>query len=160
MQAYLFTLVDTRWKNAGQRLVVVIACTCNEVGDLCFAFKVEPVIRTTVCPSRAVVNAGLWLDDPDVDAITRLCNDIVATEYDAACAALCAAYRLPALTVLSRYTRDSSYVMANGTWCPFNSQNTALHRDLIPAYVLSPLIGRMDDIWARCIPHSSSASSL
>jgi hypothetical protein len=39
--------------------------------------------------------------------------------------------------------------MANGTWCPFNSQNTALHRDLIPAYVLSPLIGRMDDIWAR-----------
>ena len=40
--------------------------------------------------------------------------------------------------------------MANGTWCPFNSQNTALHRDLIPAYVLSPLIGRMDDIWARC----------
>jgi len=51
-----------------------------------------------------------------------------------------------------RYTRDSSYVMANGTWCPFNSQNTALHRDLIPAYVLSPLIGRMDDIWARCVP--------
>jgi hypothetical protein len=42
--------------------------------------KVEPVIRTTASPSRAVVNAGLWLDDPDVDAITRLCNDIVATE--------------------------------------------------------------------------------
>jgi hypothetical protein len=42
--------------------------------------------------------------------------------------------------------------MANGTWCPFNSQNTALHRDLIPAYVLSPLIGRMDDIWARYFP--------
>ncbi len=29
--------------------------------------------------------------------------------------------------------------MANGTWCPFNRQNTALHRDLIPAYVPSPL---------------------
>lgn len=91
--------------------------------------KVEPVIRTCASPSRAVVNAGLWLDDPDVDAITRLCNDIVATEY----------------------TRDSSYVMANGTWCPFNSQNTAFHRDLIPAYVLSPLIGRMDDIWASYV---------
>lgn len=107
---------------------------------------------------RAVVNAGLWLDDPDVDAITRLCNDIVATEFDARPACFCAVHCLLALTFWSRYTRDSSYVMANGTWCPFNSQNTALHRDLIPAYVLSPLIGRMDDIWARYIPPVSSCS--
>ena len=28
-----------------------------------------------------VVNGGLWLDDPDVDAITRLCNDISAVRY-------------------------------------------------------------------------------
>jgi hypothetical protein len=56
---------------------------------------------------------------------------------------------------MNRYTRESSYVMANGTWCPFNSQNTALHRDLIPAYVLSPLIGRMDDIWARHVPRAA-----
>jgi len=42
--------------------------------------QVEPVIRTALPPTRAIVNAGLWLDDPDVDAITRLCNDIVATE--------------------------------------------------------------------------------
>jgi hypothetical protein len=46
-------------------------------------FQVEPVIRTSPAPTRAIVNAGLWLDDPDVDAITRLCNDIVATECDA-----------------------------------------------------------------------------
>jgi hypothetical protein len=57
---------------------------------------------------------------------------------------------------MNRYTRESSYVMANGTWCPFNSQNTAFHRDLIPAYVLSPLIGRMDDIWARHVQLASA----
>ena len=35
-----------------------------------------------------------------------------------------------------------------GTWCPFNSQNTAFARKTIPAYFLSPNIGRYDDIWA------------
>jgi hypothetical protein len=50
---------------------------------LCPLCQIEPVIRTSFSPVRAVVNAGLWLDDPDVDAITRLCNDIVATEFDA-----------------------------------------------------------------------------
>ena len=30
---------------------------------------------------------------------------------------------------------------------PFNSQNTFIHRDLIPEYLMIPHIGRMDDIW-------------
>ena len=38
-----------------------------------------------------------------------------------------------------------------GTWSPFNSQNTALHRDVIPAYFLSPRTGRYDDIWASYV---------
>jgi len=121
--------------------------------------QVEPVIRTAPPPTRAIVNAGLWLDDPDVDAITRLCNDIVTTECHSRPAFFfCNLHCLLVLMGRQRYTRDSSYVMANGTWCPFNSQNTALHRDLIPAYVLSPLIGRMDDIWARFNPRISSCA--
>ena len=86
----------------------------------------KPFNRTEKQKRKIIVNAGLWLDDPDVDAITRLTNDISAV----------------------RYTKEESFTMAKGTWCPFNSQNTAMARDIIPAYCLSPNIGRYDDIWA------------
>uniref|UniRef100_A0A6U4M738 Uncharacterized protein n=1 Tax=Hemiselmis andersenii TaxID=464988 RepID=A0A6U4M738_HEMAN len=85
-----------------------------------------PFYKSSTASRRVLVNAGLWLDDPDVDAITRLCNSISAVEY----------------------TRETSFAMAKGTWCPFNSQNTAISRELIPAYCLSPRVGRYDDIWA------------
>lgn len=90
----------------------------------------RPFFRSETQKRKIVVNAGLWLDDPDVDAITRLTNDISAV----------------------RYTKDESFTMQKGTWCPFNSQNTALAREIIPAYCLSPNIGRYDDIWAGSPP--------
>ena len=34
---------------------------------------------------------------------------------------------------------------------PFNSQNTFLHRDVIPYYTVLPHAGRMDDIWGAYI---------
>jgi hypothetical protein len=34
---------------------------------------------------------------------------------------------------------------------PFNSQNTILHRDVLPYYFMFPFIGRMDDIWGAYI---------
>ena len=76
-------------------------------------------------PLKVVVQAGLWLDDPDVDAITRLTNDIKAI----------------------RYRRTKDFALAPGTWSPFNSQNTALAREVIPAYFVSWTVGRHDDIW-------------
>lgn len=78
---------------------------------------------------KIVVNGGLWLGDPDIDAVTRLAAPIDATEY------VC----------------EGNFALAVGTWCPFNSQNTALARDVIPAYFLSPHVGRFDDIWASYI---------
>ncbi|MFF8451802.1 hypothetical protein ACF06Q_29520 [Streptomyces leeuwenhoekii] len=57
------------------------------------------------------VNAGLWLDDPDVDAVTRLAVRPQVTAYS-----------------------GEAVVMARDTWCPVNSQNTAVHRDALPAY--------------------------
>lgn len=80
---------------------------------------------------RVVVNAGLWLDDPDVDALARL--------YFPVCA-----------TGTSEHYRDR-LALAPGTWAPFNSQNTALVRDAIPAYLLFPHVGRYDDIWASYV---------
>jgi hypothetical protein len=75
---------------------------------------------------RIVVNAGLWLDDPDVDAVTRLACPVRVTGFP----------------------RGRSLALAPGTWSPFDSQNTALAREVLPAYFLSPRIGRYDDIWA------------
>ena len=57
------------------------------------------------------INAGLWLDDPDVDALTRLTLAPRAVAADLAPVVLDAA-----------------------TWSPVNSQNTALLRAAIPAY--------------------------
>jgi hypothetical protein len=81
--------------------------------------------------ARAVVNAGLWLEDPDVDAIARLYLPVNATGP-------------------SEHYRPR-LALAPGTWAPFNSQNTALLRELLPAYLLFPKIGRYDDIWASYV---------
>jgi hypothetical protein len=77
---------------------------------------------------RPVANAGLWLGDPDVDAIERL-------------------YWTNSPTEATAYTGRRPIALAEGTWSPFNSQNTAVRRDAIPAYFLSPLVGRFSDIW-------------
>lgn len=69
------------------------------------------------------VQADLWNGAPDVDAICRIV-------YQPECM----------FTYQGKYT---SNVMM-----PFNSQNTFIHRKVIPDYFLYPQIGRMDDIWA------------
>ena len=80
---------------------------------------------------RVVVNAGLWFDDPDVDALTRLFYPIEVRK-------------------VSKFFKDKSSPSFNN-YSPFNSQNTAILRELIPAYFLFPYIGRYDDIWASYI---------
>jgi hypothetical protein len=57
------------------------------------------------------MNAGLWLGDPDLDAITWL-----------------------ALPVQAKSFLGQSMLLGQDTWAPINSQNTSLHRDLIIAY--------------------------
>ena len=78
---------------------------------------------------RVAVNAGLWLGDPDIDATTRLSAPVTATGYG----------------------RAENFFVAAGAWAPFNSQNTALDRRALPAYFLSPGVGRYDDILASFI---------
>ena len=75
------------------------------------------------------VVAGLWLGDPDIDAATRLAHPIKVT----------------------RYRLDHNFFLAPGARAPFNSQNTALARAVLPAYFMSPHIGRFDDIFASFI---------
>jgi hypothetical protein len=93
------------------------------------------------------VNAGLWIDDPDVDAVTRL-----------------------ALRPFCDSADDANLILAPGTWSPINTQNTALHRDAIPTYyyvrmgfpVKGMLIDRFGDIWSgyflqACAQHLGEA---
>ena len=86
---------------------------------------------------KVMVNIGLWLDDPDVDTITRMEEPF---------------------TVTSVKEPKRCFAVAPGTLLPFNSQNTAFHRDILPLMYLitlpsgcEPLRGnnnfRYDDIW-------------
>ncbi|MCZ7646873.1 MAG: hypothetical protein M5U26_16550 [Planctomycetota bacterium] len=93
----------------------------------------EKIAREKV---RVLVNAGLWLKNPDVDATANIEEPLnVVRVADVDGSARCA--------------------LAHGTWCPFNSQNTALVRELLPAMYLVVMldwlrgykIGRLDDIW-------------
>jgi len=81
---------------------------------------------------NVVVNAGFWFGDPDIDALTRIYY-----------------FNKPIEAVA--YERGGHFALAHGTWSPFNSQNTSLAREIIPAYFLSPYIGRYDDIWAAYV---------
>lgn len=76
-----------------------------------FARHQEPRTRTATSLAKVMINAGLWLRDPDVDAITWL-----------------------ALRPFVRGFRNEAFVLDASTWCPVNSQNTALRRELIPSY--------------------------
>ena len=80
---------------------------------------------------KIVVNAGLWLDNPDIDAITRLERELYVEDYKGG--------------------HPHHFALAPGTWSPFDCQNTALAREVIPAYFLSPCIGRHSDILASYV---------
>ncbi|MGV9721996.1 hypothetical protein [Nocardia beijingensis] len=60
---------------------------------------------------RIAVNAGLWLGDPDVDAITRVAQAPVSTALN-----------------------GRTVVLGPNTWAPVNSQNTAIAHRAVPAY--------------------------
>ena len=79
------------------------------------------------------INAGLWLASPDVDATTWLNGSVKGVEY----------------------IGPDNFVLSNTTWCPVNTQNTSIIRELIPYYFCVPMgfdvpggiIHRYGDIW-------------
>lgn len=73
--------------------------------------------------------AGLWLGDPDVDAITRLHRPVEASAYN-----------------FSAF--PNQFALDIGTWSPINTQNTSYLAKLIPAAFVSPFAGRYDDIFS------------
>lgn len=74
-----------------------------------------------------LVQANLWDGDPDIDAMARLTHRPLVDYQE----------------ITSPYGSEQI--------APFNSQNTLLHRSVIPYYAVLPFVGRMDDIWGSYI---------
>jgi hypothetical protein len=92
--------------------------------------KHEPVYAP-VTGQRVGVAAGICLGDPDIDATTRL--------------ALAPDVHQVSLLLEAGLTVNPS------TWTVFNSQNTAILREFMPAWGMWPFCGRMDDIFASLL---------
>jgi len=95
---------------------------------------VAPQVATATV--RPVVNAGLWLESPDVDATANIEEPI-------------------RVVGMEPVAGERTCALAAGTWCPFNSQNTAFDIAVLPAMYLVVMLdmvrgyrlGRLDDIW-------------
>jgi hypothetical protein len=81
--------------------------------------------------SKVVVNLGLVLGDPDIDAVSRLFWPINVIALD------------------SRY--EPNFALNPGTWAPFNDQNTSISREIIPIFFKPPSTGRNADIWTAYV---------
>lgn len=75
--------------------------------------------------SRGLIVQGMADENPDVDAVYRLL------------------FPLPV-----KFQPRNPVVLESGTWCPFNSQNTAFRREVFPLLYLPSFCSfRMTDIW-------------
>ena len=81
------------------------------------------------------IQADFWDGDPDIDAICRLS-------------------KMP----VCKFTEFKPF--GSTQIAPFNSQNTFLHRDVIPFYSVLPHAGRMDDIWGSYIVQKQFPNSV
>ena len=93
----------------------------------------KPVSKTAypVTGAKVGVAAELVIGDPDCDAVTRMEHrpDIGSVHI----------------------LGSTGVVVDPHTWTVFNSQNTAVIRELIPSWFMMPGVGRHDDIYASLI---------
>lgn len=71
----------------------------------------NPKIQYKKEEGRVHLNVGLWLKDPDIDALTWLANPARVQSF-----------------------KGKSIMLGKNTWTPMNTQNTALYRDAVAAY--------------------------
>ncbi len=93
----------------------------------------KPLSKTAspVTGAKVGVAAGLVLGDPDIDAVTRM-------------------EHRPDIGMVHVFG-STGVVVDHNTWTVFNSQNTAVIRELVPAWFMMPGVGRHDDIYASLI---------
>jgi hypothetical protein len=108
-----FTTVEAsgRWFNICAQLKLEPECVAYPRGFPYYARHCTQNVQTRECAAKVRINAGLWLQDPDLDALSWLSTPVRATSF-----------------------HGESVVLGPGTWSPVNTQNTALHRNVIPSY--------------------------
>lgn len=87
----------------------------------------------TVTGAKIGVAAGVCILDPDIDSVTRIAN-------------------APDVQQVSLLL-EAGFVAHPNTKTVWNSQNTAVVRELIPAWGMVSHVSRMDDIYASIICH-------
>ena len=90
-------------------------------------FAVKEISTRQKSVKKVAVNNGLVLEDPDIDAVTRL--------------------TWPIRVVGIKPEFEPRFGLQPGTWSSWNNQNTAISRDLIPIFFTPPSTGRNSDIW-------------
>lgn len=76
--------------------------------------------------SKVAANAGLWIEEADIDAVTRIALQ----------------------PKVLRYQQKNNVKLAKCSWTPLNSQNTSFLSKFLVGYFLSDQVGRYDDIYA------------
>ena len=99
------------WFNICEMLVTEPAVETYPRGFPYFARHKSPDICQTTEQGRVHMNAGLWLSEPDLDAMTWLVSPVRATGM-----------------------RGDSVLLGDRGWSPINTQNTSIHRDVIVSY--------------------------
>jgi reversibly glycosylated polypeptide len=119
---------ETGWFDAGQLLEPKV-----HHRGFPYAYRNKDLrLRMHPCVSARIgVAAGLWLGDPDIDAVTRIALS-------------------PQVLRISDLLTEG-LVVARGCFTPFNSQNTAYRGELAPLMMMQLGVGRYDDIWGSYV---------
>lgn len=115
------------WFDVGQFLGPVAPHRGIPIDRLAAHIAFDPVVGVKVG-----VAAGICLGDPDISAVTRIADH-------------------PTVHRVSEVLRAGIVVDPLVDWTVFNSQNTAIVRELAPAWMMWPCIGRYDDIMASLV---------
>jgi len=126
VEKHIAVLSETNWVNCCEFL------EGDEVYPRGFVYSRKPKKQDwKVETNQIVVNAGMWLHNPDVDAIYCITKD-------------------PRITGLK-----GEMVLGEKQFCPFNSQNTAILAETLAGYWFPPKfdnsmfkVGRFGDIFA------------
>jgi hypothetical protein len=112
MASFAPTESSDGWFNIGGRLTTDTPVEIFPRGFPYTARRRARVLRAEAQQrARVAMNVGLWISDPDVDAISRISIAPHVASADA-----------------------SAVFLGPRTWSPINTQNTAVARDLIAAY--------------------------
>jgi hypothetical protein len=102
---------DAGWFNICTLLELERPDTTYPRGFPYFARHKPAAARTSTAAVDVHINAGLWLQSPDIDAINWLVAPSQATAF-----------------------KGPSVVLGRRTWSPINTQNTALRREALAAF--------------------------